>query len=72
MGYGLTVVNAISSIDSLRTLGLTWADGGGYFNFFFFQPRSMPPMRPAPCIKITSPYPSSVTALLLTKATSME
>ena len=72
MGYGLTVVNAISSIDSLRTLGSTWADGGGYFNFFFFQPHSMPPMRPAPCINITSPYPSAVTALLLTKATSME
>ena len=31
MGYRLTVVNAISSIDPLRTLGSTWGDGGGYF-----------------------------------------
>ena len=31
MGCGLTVVNAISSIDSLRTLGSTCEEGGGYF-----------------------------------------
>ena len=31
MGYGLTVVNAISNMDSLRTLGSTWGERGGYF-----------------------------------------